>query len=605
MGLFKLRTAIAGLTSLLAASALLADAVVDKALDNDQNEFEQYWYYYDDNAGIGGNDRPSAGPATRATVINVPFTEKARQFHGKTSDTWKVKTYTFKTDNSKAKPCATMPFTMGESWTASYGKAFPFCGLGTMLAPDSHAVDLSTATKVKFLIKSRVGELPVRFKVQTMDIDKYSDKDSADLQGDEFGYFGYNFTASPGDWQPVELNLAATPTGDFALPGTWAHKFTFDLSQATKLAWEITGDGIITSDTLDIAEVEIVGDYVFISPFTWTKVETAQIAKGWFHTFDVAPRNQTPLLTYWYAYDDGQINGNSVCDTNYAVKNAKGLLDIKFTTPNSGANGTGYGAALGYTLGKLIPQDTVSIQGFVGIGVNVYDSATNTYFNADSFGATGIYFEYTTEQSNDKKLTLEISDMNDVADDAHRTRKDSRGSGIVYFRNLPPTGPGEWKKVMVPFDSLKVQESWKGYNPIPFDKKHLAKLQWKIQSAEGTEGIFAIDNIGFYGAENWVPPPSSSVKNKLSKVQSSSFRVLCKNGAVRVNWNDKADFTNGKVNFININGAVVRSYSVANAKELSAITAEKLSAGMYLVKLNATDVNGKAMIRQSSINIVK
>jgi hypothetical protein len=49
MGLFKVTKAIAGVASVLAAaSSLFADATVDGAFDDNQNDYGFYWYYYDE-----------------------------------------------------------------------------------------------------------------------------------------------------------------------------------------------------------------------------------------------------------------------------------------------------------------------------------------------------------------------------------------------------------------------------------------------------------------------------------------------------------------------------------------------------------------------------
>ena len=91
---------------------------------------------------------------------------------------------------------------------------------------------------------------------------------------------------------------------------------------------------------------------------------------------------------------------------------------------------------------------------------------------------------------------MELRDINDVGDADNPNRKELRGPGIVYFRNLPATG-GVWRKVLIPFDSLVIHDEWEGYNPIPLDKNNLAKIQWKVQGGQGTSGLYAIDNIYF------------------------------------------------------------------------------------------------------------
>ncbi len=597
MGIFKLRTKIAGLTSVLAASSLIA-ATVDVNFDDDANEFEQYWYYYDDNAGVGANDRPQIAPDLQPSVIQVPYTERAREAFGDKSDTWKVKKYTFQVTESMGKKCATMPFKMGDPWKAEYcsgGKACatPYVGIGTMLAKDSSSYDLTGAEKIRFKIKSRVNDLKVRFKIQTLDIDKYANKPGDQLEGDEFGYYGVDFTVKPGDWQEIPVNIE-----ELELPGDWAADFDFDITKCTKLAWEVTGDDKNMVDTLDIAEVYIE-PLDFVSPTMWTKTESNRTDKL-FHTFDGKTPTKSPLKTYWYAYNDAEIKGNSKV-TAYATENEETKLLNLQIEDGTGYNNEGKGAALEFEIGDPIKQNDVMVQGFVGIGCNLYDSASCTYFNADSAKVKGVYFEYMTV-GDVNKVVLEISDVNDVADAENPERKDTRGSGIVYYRNFPPT-KSKWVRVYLPFANLIVHDDWIGYNPIDFNTKKLAKIQWKVQGPKGLSGAFAIDNIGFPDADFGV---ESSVKNLSVKAAQTGFAALYKNGKVHVNWNNNTAFTSGKISLINMKGAVVQSHSITDTRALSTIiSADNLSSGIYLVKLNAMDINGKAFEKKSQINILK
>ena len=140
MSILKLKTVMAGLLSLATLSWLSADAVIDKDFDDDQNDFEFYWYYYDDNAGVGPQDRPQRAPMLDPSVIDVPYTERER--HGydgnDTADKWMVKEYKFQTTEALSKRCATMPFTFGDPWVAKYCQgendtcAEPYVGIGTI-----------------------------------------------------------------------------------------------------------------------------------------------------------------------------------------------------------------------------------------------------------------------------------------------------------------------------------------------------------------------------------------------------------------------------------------------------------------------------------------
>ena len=607
MGLFTFRTALAGLTTVLAASWLYAVAIVDKTFEDNQNEFEFYWYYYDDNAGVGPNDRPQLFPALTPTVVDVPTKEKERNgYDGKDpSDTWKVKEYTFQVTTSLSKACATMPFTFGDPWEADYcakGKAcaMPYVGIGTMLTKEKGSIDLTGVDAIHFFIKSRVNELQeVTVKIETLDINEYAFKPGDQMNGDEFGYYGYTIAVQPGEWQEFTIPLA-----DLDLPGTWAHDFEFDIKNCTKLAWEIKGDGEITGDTLDLADVYFTGTYEFVSPSMWIKTETARPAGGLFSTFDKAPYNQSGLKTYWYAYNDADISGSSTVDALYATRDEEtGKLFIEFQ-PNSGFGAQGQGAALVYKLGPPIPRDTISILGFVGIGCNLYDSAKVKYWDATTDGANSVYFEYMTD-AGAKYLTLELSDINDVGDADNPTRKEMRGSGIVYYRNFPATGAA-WKQVLIPFDSLVTHDTWEGYNHIPLDKTKLAKIQWKVQAGNGTEGVYAIDNIYFPGADfGLIPDPVVSGKSARS-ANTAGLQASFVNNTIRINWNGASKLAGGKVSLINTRGVVVGNVNVARSSSIATgISMGSLPAGMYFIRLNATDAAGKAVVMQAPVTIVK
>lgn len=102
----------------------------------------------------------------------MAFITKERHAFGNPNDQWTIKDYTFAFD-TVGDPFATMPFTFGKNWEASYcgGSecARPYVGMGTSLAPEGEFIDLSGATGVSFKIKSRSAPLKVIFKVHTYD----------------------------------------------------------------------------------------------------------------------------------------------------------------------------------------------------------------------------------------------------------------------------------------------------------------------------------------------------------------------------------------------------------------------------------------------------
>lgn len=607
MDFSTLKTTFAGMAIFLAASLLFADAIVDKDFDDNQNEFEYYWYYYDDNSGVGPNDRPQLFPDLTPTIVNVDYTEVPRNgYNGEDpSDTWKVKKYKFTTGEHLGKKCAILPFTFGDAWEADYcsaGKAcaMPFVGIGTMLNKEWAGLDITGAKKLHFSAKSAQNTLTdVTFKIETLDINEFAYKPGDQMTGKEFGYFGKIIEISNTEWVDYSVDIP----DDLSIP-TWAEKFDFDIKNCTKLAWEIKGDGEITGDTVFIADVYFTGEYEFVSPSMWMPTVETRPNANMFSTFQGNVPQGSPIGTWWYAYNDVEIGGTSTVAPSSATKDEEtGRLLINFTE-GTGFNDQGTGAALDYTFGPAVmKQDTIPILGFVGIGVNLYDSTAGTYFNADSAGVTDVFFEYMTD-AGAKYVTLEVSDFHDVGDINDPTRKDSRGSGVVHYRNFPPTG-GTWRRVQIPLDSLVTHDSWEGYTEIALDKTRLAKLQWKVQGGDKIAGYYAIDNVALPAGSFDVTPDAVSTP-AASMAKSGAFNAVYKKGTVNVNWTGATKLAKGTVHLVNTRGAVVASVNVAaNSSFASKLSAANIAAGMYFVSLEGTDVNGKTVASRTVMNIVK
>jgi hypothetical protein len=605
MGLFKTKTVVTGIASLLVASASLFAAVVDDEFDDNENNFEYYWYYFDDNAGMGTNDRPQAAPTSQPSVINVPFTEHAREFKGDKSDTYKVKEYTFSYKAEGTNGFGQMPFTYGADFKTPAGwKMQPFAGVGTMLSPDYKSIDLTGTTKIKFKLRSHQNKLSVRFKVQTFEIDSISDGTAAQLEAEDnnpFGYYGINFNVSPGaTFQEFEVNIDANG-GDLA-PPDWADAaLPFNLKRVTKLAWEVNkGDNpTVTGDTLDVDAIEVVG-YTYKSPRLWTKtVELTPLpTSGKFSDFEGRVPNQNALKKYWYAYTDAAIGGNSSVPTGATMDETTKLLTVSWAA-KSGSTGNDTGLQLSYQIGDPVKQGDVLVRGFVGLGCNTYDSLQSKYWNASAAGAKSIYFHYITD-GDLPYLTLEISDINEVGDKTNPTRKDSRGSGVVWYKNFPNTS-NKWVAVELPLDSLFINSHWKGSNPKPLDLTKIAKVQWKVQGAKGKAGAVAIDNVYFPGvpAEKFVLD-GVGILSKPAMVKNVDFNASYANGNINVTVANA--LTSGTISLFSSNGTRIASQPVGLKTTFSA---KSLPAGMYIVKVNAFDVNGKAVSQQSPVTIVK
>jgi hypothetical protein len=610
MGLFKTKAAIAGISLILAGSAtLFADAVVDKAFDDNQNDFEYYWYYFDDNNGMGDNDRPLSAPTSKASVINVPFTEGPREYKGDKADTWKIKTYTFTRGTDGTNSYAVVPFTFGSVFTTKAGWDMnPFIGVGSMLNADGRWADLTGVEKIKFKIKSAGKALTVRFKVQTFEIDSISAGNAAELAAEDnnpFGYYGKWDITTTTAFTEVEVAISGGTkgSGDLTAP-TWAKKaLPYNIKRATKLAWEVNfeDNSTVTSDTLFIDDVELIGaSYKFVSPFKWEKtvpLTPLPDAKGLFSNFDIRPYNETKLSgvlkNYWYAYDDGAIKGNSTVTAGAKKNTVTNRLDLDFQS-ESGSGGQGQGMKLTFTLGDAIQKNAeVQVKAFVGFGCNVYDSSSSTYWDAKAAKADKVYFHYATD-GDIPFISLEVSDSMEVADAKNPTRVDHRGDGVLWFRNFPATN-GEWVAVEFPLDSLKIHDDWKGAKNIPLIKTALAKFQWKVQGGKGKSGTFAVDNIYFPGWDSGTP-----VIQKVKGIKSADFNASLINGNIHVTVGQFLN--NGTVSLFSSNGTRIASQPVAFA---TTFAAKSLPAGMYVVKVSAFDVNGKAVSMQSPVTLVK
>jgi hypothetical protein len=502
-----------------------------------------------------------------------------------------------------------VPFTYGTKWKCTGYTASPFVGVGAELVPDGKTLDLTGATAVTFRLRSHVNQLTVNFRIETMDI----------IRDSSFAYFYSAVVTTKGSWSDHEVIL---PTG--LTQPSWAKgdqaKASFAQTMCAKFSWEVHGESNadVKSDTLDIDDIVIKG-YTFVSPSVWTKTETAPPATGIFSNFTKVPKNETPLATYWYAYNDFSIGGNSSVTRGATQDPTSGLLTLEWTA-GTGAGNAGTGAAVGFQLGKTVVKtetsgSTSNVQGFIGIGFNVYDSAGCLYYNSTTGklgpkGATAgtsdgsIYFEYLAD-GDFKYVTLEVSDSNDVPDKNEPTRKDKRGSGIVWYRNLPITGPNTWKAVKIPFDSLITHSNWKGYVAIPLKKTALAKIQFKAQGAEQKGGTVMIDNVYFPGLTFPNITADGVLLGKSHVFGQPAFRAVSQNGKIRVDWKPVSSLTAGKISLIDSKGTVVASERVAASALSVNFTADKLPAGLYFIQLNGIDAAGKSVSQRSAVTIIK
>jgi hypothetical protein len=597
---------------LIAQSSLFAEnALVDDfASGTDQNNFESYWYYYDDNGGTKPDDRPQAAPQSKPSVIDVAHpTTHPRHAAGVLTDTFKIWDYKFLIASEPGgNKYGSMPFTYGQSWKASYA-AQPFVGIGTNLCDDGGYIDITGADTVSYRLRAHATDLMVNFRIETYDI----------IMDSSFAYYQYSTTLIKGAWTPVNAPIAALQ--QYSWKPT---EFPLTLAKAAKLSWEVHSEnnsavfGLKDStDTLDIDDI-VIHHYKFVPLSVWNYVAQPHPANGLFSNFEkgmpvVSSQNGNPLGTFWYAYNDHDIGGSSQV-LGGTRSDSAGFLTLDWKE-NSGYNNKGYGAFANFKLGPKIKKqtsDSTVVQGFVGIGVNLYDSANNNYFNAQegklgnkgaiSGSTKSIYFDYVADLDNGcKYMVLEISDSNDVADKAHPARKDKRSSGVVWYRNLPMTTT--WRSVEIPFDSLVIHKNWKGYVAIPLCVTALAKLQFKVQGPENAQGIFQIDNIFFPGCDFGF----TSVKNSDAHSPShSEFRATLKNNNLKIFWKPAAGLTKGTIGLFDAKGMLVKTVDATSAKDMvTDISVRTLAAGSYFVKLKGVDAAGTAISQSTSMIIMK
>jgi hypothetical protein len=237
------------------------------------------------------------------------------------------------------------------------------------------------------------------------------------------------------------------------------------------------------------------------------------------------------------------------------------------------------------------------------MGCNTYDTFNCKYWDAKDSGIKSIYFHYIADWDS-SKATLEICDINDVSDAANPTKKSLRGPGVVWHRDLPSTG-GMWRAVEIPFDSLVCDKNSDGLPNIALDQTKLSKIQWKIKGSEGQSGIFGIDNIYFPGTVNCFCT-SGTVKRNLHSAQKASFNAQYHNGFVYIKLNSKTSFTTGKLSLFRAQGSVISAISLTKTNTATTdLPAKNLPSGVYFVKIEGVDVNGKTVVLQSQVNIFR
>jgi len=230
----------------------------------------------------------------------------------------------------------------------------------------------------------------------------------------------------------------------------------------------------------------------------------------------------------------------------------------------------------------------------------VTDGDTSLY-DAGSVANAGVYFLYKTDFGPTGYVGFEAHDNYAFV---------NPDGGEVYGVRLPGTG-GEWKSAIVPFSRMKLP-SWAPKDRTgkweAFDKSTIAKLQFKVNAP--ASGEIAVDNVYVIGAEGWSKPnetPPQSVKFIGKAAKSLGLRATYSRGVVGVNLSTAASVVNGKVALVNTKGRVVASAPIAanGTKVTAKLGAGNIPTGMYFVRVTAKDVNGKRIVQQTPVSVVK
>lgn len=436
------------LNLLLAFGAFAQDFLIDDFSDiSDSNSLGQSWLYYDDNMGVGENDRPQAAPGTTPSVINVNYELKNREAFGNPDDTFKIKDYTFTLDT--ASEFATMPFTFGEEWEANGYTAKSFVGIITMMASKDSFIDLTYATGIKFKTRSR-NPLHVIFRVETFDI----------IQDSTYGFYQYEFLTSD-SWENVEINFA-----DLRQP-TWAKKVDFDQTKISQINWVIQKEDnpSTSSDTFDIDDIFIM-DFNNEPP---PELLIDDFERGY---------SDTKIGTHWYFFDDSNTdNGNS------KINNAGS--ENQFIGSYETGNESSYAGVVDFTLRSAYAYP------YAGVGF----SLDNCGDPIDLTGATSVKFDI--KGSRRMNVTFQVEQSTITNYDFYSKMISVDTSWTTVKVNLS-SGNGNL-----------VQELFGP--KIAFEIDKITALSWVYLKHENpsaaNSGIFYIDNIKILGTPADLHPP--------------------------------------------------------------------------------------------------
>jgi len=618
MGRFTKRL-IAGLSAaLVVASGAFAQGFLLDDLSHGGNEhrMDNYWYYF-----VGDDQKLGENMPHNFIITNITGTDQYgyifRPFEGESSDGDGLS--------------AAMIFQNLDYADVQFGDdTYPVIGMGMLLSDDDDkgvGAFFGSVTHIEFWMKGNTVDT-VLFKLETIynsptgpfgPTDWEDPVNKIGPNSNPANAYGIALDVKP-EWTKYSIAVGnvqvtnhgtaistgpAPPpqrAGDLYQQGWWGFHNHFNLADVTKIAWQVNLDkNSSASGAVYVDDIRLIG-----AGFNYIPRDQCHTCVGKPITtpntlvsdFEENPDRESLLQNsfgyYWYAYGDDEAGGGSVLEGPWILDEHTGedVLDVA----GNGKDG-GNGAKLDYILGPRFDQRGELIAPFVGIGTNLFDDEANSNY-LDVTQATGIFFDYRTSFGATEFIAVEFSDRADVAQ-AGTTNGDD---GQVFYTKLPGTG-GAWQSAVVNFSDL-VLPRWVTQGDRRFgtslDRTSLGKIQFKYQGAEGAAGNISIDNLHILGTV-------TSVKHVSSKAaKAAGLRATYSRGVVGVNWNTASQVASGKISLVNVRGRTIASAPVVAGNRITAnLGTGKVPAGMYFVRINAVDVNGKRIVQQVPITIVK
>lgn len=515
------KLAIACMGLLFGASISFSDYLIDNFDDNNNtNEIGTYWYFYDD-----------SDPGGSSVVNNDPFE-----------------------DGGVEEGVAFMDFALGDSVEKTDYTLYPFVGMGfNFVDGKTEEFDLTGATAISFKAKAD-QEMSVKFLLETSDAVGNDDK------------LHHIFTVEEA-WKTVTIQLEMDPDVGLTQEG-WGDEIDYDPTTAQKIAFQVRGNenkklksGILYIDSMVLVGKPKIKKYGELDP-----VELGSFKeKGLIADFEGKVPFVNKLKGEWYNYDDSKLEGGTSAIT-------KGVQEGDLVISEKGGVEESAGIDVSFLLGDFIENGEDVVAPFCGVGTNIIKGGKS--YNADKYGATGVYFEY----KSDVYVTLEVED----------TIK--RSYSAVHFAILPPTD-GEWLGAEVPFDSLVLPKYASSAKPLALT--NLTKIQFKLSDAPEIEGNFALDNVYLMNAE--------IVGIKHTSLNSAQKGIILNQSKNALSINLDKKLGESQISLINPIGKVVALKNLSANTRTYSLPLGKNASGVYLLKI--TSANGQ--VSTSPLQIIR